>query len=61
MTKTVRIENADMSATRVLVEVWSKGIDGAPDAMISESWLMPTQMFTTYVFGSQYLVVKEAA
>lgn len=61
MTKTVRIENADTSDYKVLVEVWSKGAEGYPDTKEREVLLShPTQMEALGIHSTQYLVVKEA-
>lgn len=60
MTKAVRIENADTSDHKLLVQVWDKGADGAPDVMAKEVPLdNPTALITEYVHGSRYIVVKE--
>ena len=61
MTKSVRIENADTSSYKVSVEVWQKGIDGAPDALASSTPLdNPAAMGTFYIHSHQYLIVREA-
>ncbi len=60
MTKTVRIENADNAKYEVIVEVWDKGIDGAPDILSSSTVLKnPTEMAAPYITSSRYLIVKE--
>jgi len=60
MTKQIRIENADTSTPKVEVQIWDKGVDGAPDRLAETLPLsMPTQMVTAYVHGSRYLVVRE--
>ena len=60
MTKSIRVENADTSEWKVVVQVWQKGIGSEPDVMSSEHKLdSPADMITEYVHGSQYLVVKE--
>ena len=64
MTKQVRIENADTAAYKVLVEVWDKGVDGAPDTLaLTVSLDYPTAMTDSnvYITSTRYLVVKEAA
>lgn len=65
MTKKVRIENADTSTFKVVVEVWDKGYpEGTPDTMVAEHRLdhpaamTPESLFIT---SSRYLVVKESA
>lgn len=61
MTKKVRIENADTSTHKVVVQTWSKGADGAPDTMQKEQELMyPADIGDFWVWKEQYIVVKEA-
>lgn len=61
MTKQVRIENADTSNYKVVVEVWDKGVDGAPDQLANTLPLdYPTALAQTYLTSTRYLVVKEA-
>ena len=63
MTKRVRIENADMAAYKVLVQVWDKGLDGKPDVMAFERTLAnPTDITgdEVYLTNTRYIVVKEA-
>lgn len=72
MTKMVRVENADTSPYRVLVQVWDKSYpvkqeDGsfvtAPDTLVKEIHLdHPTAMTGTdcCITDSRYLIVKEA-
>ena len=65
MTKAIRVENADNSTHKVMLQVWNKGRDlgdgnSEPDTMVKEVPLNhPTAMAEEYVHGSQYLVVKE--
>ena len=62
MTKQVRIENADTAPYRVLVQVWDKGADGAPDVLVKEVTLRhPTAMTgqDVYLTSTRYIVVKE--
>ncbi len=69
MTKKVRIENADTSNHKLVVQVWQKGAtmpDGmggknqAPDVMANEYAINgPTDMVDCYVHSHQYLVVRE--
>lgn len=62
MTKHVRIENADTANYGVAVEVWDKGIDGAPDTLVfTEELKFPTAMTSAsvYLTSTRYLVVKE--
>lgn len=63
MTKKVRIENADTSDWKVIVQIWDKGADGAPDTLVKEIPLShPTAMTgdDCYITGTRYIVVKEA-
>lgn len=61
MTKAVRIENADTSDYKVVIEVWDKGIDGAPDTLVKTEVLgFPTAMSNDlYITSTRYLIVKE--
>lgn len=61
MTKAVRIENADTSHYRVIVETWDKGRDGAPDTLVRTTELnYPTRQIEEGITNTRYLVVKEA-
>lgn len=64
MTKKVRIENADTSDIKVIVEVWDKGYpDGTPDTFVTSYQLnYPTAMTHEgcYITSSRYLIVKES-
>lgn len=64
MTKLVRIENADMSAYKVIVEIWDKGYPaGQPDTLAKTIELNhPTAMTGSdvYLTNTRYIVVKEA-
>lgn len=62
MTKKVRIENADTSDYKVVVQVWDKGLNGEPDTMAFERRLdYPTAMTgdDIYLTSTRYVVVKE--
>lgn len=63
MTKTVRIENADNSTFKVIVQVWDKGYpEGEPDKLVREITLAnPCDMTGSdcYLTSTRYLVVKE--
>lgn len=64
MTKAIRVENADTSDWKVVVQTWDKGVDGSPDTLVSEQKLdYPAAMTDsgTYITGTRYLVVKEAS
>lgn len=62
MTKRVRIENADNSSFKVVVQVWDKGQNGEPDTLAAEHRLdYPTAMTndSVYLTSTRYIVVKE--
>ena len=61
MTKNIRIENADTSDWKVLVEVWDKGYpEGEPDKLAKTVLLdNPTNQFYDYITSSRYLIVRE--
>jgi hypothetical protein len=57
----VRIENADHSGYKVLVQTWHKNpYPGQPDKKVAEVYLPnATDLGTFNVHSSQYLVIKE--
>lgn len=62
MTKNIRIENADTSEYKVVVEVWDVGHDGRPDVKVRDYLLNhPTAMTPSdlYITSTRYLIVKE--
>jgi len=64
MTKQVRVENADTSDHKLVVEVWDQGseVDGVvtPDSKSHEISLdNPADMATECVHSTRYLVIKE--
>jgi len=60
MTKAIRIENADTSSHKVVVEIWERHGVSEPDKLIGTKELShPTQMETLTIWGSRYLVIKE--
>lgn len=64
MTKAIRVENADTSAYKVLVQTWDKGVDGQPDVLAKEQVLgHPTAMAGAagdlYLTSTRYIVIKE--
>lgn len=64
MTKHIRVENADNSDWKVIVQVWDKGPNGEPDTLAFEEKLdYPTAMSSTaiYLTSTRYVVVKEDA
>lgn len=63
MTKRVRIENADTSSYKVVVQVWDKGHYGKPDTLAFERELNNPCDITgddVYLTSTRYVVVKEA-
>lgn len=64
MTKRVRIENADGSNYKVVVQVWDKGYpEGEPDKLAFERVLNnPTDMTgdDVYLTSTRYIIIKEA-
>ncbi len=61
MTKHVRIENADTSEHKVVVQTWERGVDGQPDVLKFEEDLEhPTAMLTGTIWKERYLIVREA-
>lgn len=63
MTKRVRVENADNSDYKIVVQVWDKSyMEGQPDTLVREIKLdYPTSLTPEdlYITNSRYLVVKE--
>lgn len=63
MTKQVRVENADTSPYKVIVEVWDKGYPaGFPDVLAQTFVLArPAAMTDTrcYITSTRYLIVRE--
>ena len=63
MTKQVRVENADTSSYKVVVEVWDRGYPaGQPDILAKTIRLdHPTAITGSdcYITSTRYLVVKE--
>ena len=68
MTKKVRIENADTSNFKVVVQIWDKAVgapppaDQAPDTLVKEIRLDYPAAMTgedVYLTNTRYIVVKE--
>lgn len=60
MTKAIRVENADMSNHKVMVQVWEKPIDGGHAKMVIEYPLnQPTAMIEQTIWKNHFLVIKE--
>lgn len=58
MTKKVRVENADNSSYKLVVQTWQKSEDG--DKLISEKELNhAADISEFYIHSTQYLIVKE--
>lgn len=74
MTKSIRVENADTSPYKVVVEVWDKGRVTSPATETSTERREPDTLFRTinldhpcamtpqdvYLTSTRYLVIKEA-
>lgn len=58
MTKNVRIENADNSNYKVVVEVWETK-DGVGQFIESKPLNNPTDMLNIAIWSNRYLVVRE--
>lgn len=60
MTKKVRVEDADTSGYKLVVQTFDKRHDGGPDVLVSEVPLNgPCDLRDFYVHSSRYLVIKE--
>lgn len=60
MTKRVRIENADASDHKLVVQVWDEGYRHEEDAMRSEHKLStPWSMVELDVWKGSYIIIKE--
>lgn len=62
MTKYVRIENADTSQYKVVIEVYEKAPPsvGGPDKLVSTLRAdYPTEMVREYLTSTRYIVIKE--
>ena len=59
MTKYVRIENADMTAHKVDVEVWQKNVTGGSVLVSTTPLDDPTALAQFMIHSMQYLIVKE--
>lgn len=60
MTKAIRVENADISDHKVMVQVWEKPQDGGHAKMIEEHPLdNPTAMIEKTIWKDHFLVIKE--
>jgi len=58
MTKQIRIENADTSDHKVVVQIWQK--NGEEEILTEVKRLdYPTAMETFLIYQGQYLVIKE--
>lgn len=65
MTKNIRIENADTSPYKVIVQIWDKAypLGSGPDVLVREINLdYPTAMTQSdvYITNTRYIIVKEA-
>lgn len=59
MTKNIRIENADCSKYKVVVEVWDTVMGDIPVLVETKQLSNPTDMLNISIWGSRYLVVRE--
>lgn len=60
MTKRVRVENADNSNFKLVVEVWDKKEEGIPDVLQSTVELThPTDLKDFTIWSDRYLIIKE--
>lgn len=60
MTKAIRVENADTSSHKVVVQVWEKPVDGGHAKMIEEHPLdIPTAMIEKTIWKGHFLIIKE--
>ena len=60
MTKNVRIENADNSAYKIVVEVWDTIMGDVPVLVETKTLNNPTDLLTQAIWGGRYLVIREA-
>lgn len=61
MTKHIRVENADTSDHKVMVQIWDKGTDSAPDKLVDEFELHNVQLRELTIWDTRYIVVKEVS
>lgn len=59
MTKTIRIENADMSDWKVDIEVWDELESGKLSLVGRYSLDSPTNMQELYITSTRHIVIKE--
>jgi len=60
MTKRVRIENADNSHYRIVVDVFDRNHTVGPDFLVETHEINnPTDLVELYVHSERYLVVRE--
>ncbi len=60
MTKSIRVENADNSNHKVVVQVWERGPEGGHAKMLTEHRLdYPTSMVEKTIWKDHFLVIKE--
>ncbi|MEL4280716.1 MULTISPECIES: hypothetical protein [Shewanella] len=59
MTKRIRVENADTSDHKVVVQLWDKGTDSAPDNLVKEFELHNVQLEELTIWDTRYIVIKE--
>jgi hypothetical protein len=60
MTKRIRVENADTSDHKVMVQVFEKPVGGGHAKLVKESPLnYPTSMLEETIWKNHFLVIKE--
>ena len=63
MTKQIRVENADNSDYRVVVQIWDSCVpENHPHTLVSETFLNHPCAMTgpeAYITATRYLVIKE--
>jgi hypothetical protein len=60
MTKAIRIENADTSTYKVVVETWEM-LNGEPMKVAENLLPYPTALATITIYSGRWLVVREAS
>ena len=59
MTKNIRIENADNSKYKVVVEVWDTVMGDIPVLIETKTLANPTDMLNIAIWGGRHLLVRE--
>lgn len=61
MTKRLRLENADTSDHKVVVQLFDKSQDGSPDTLFEEFEIHPIELRELTVWDTRYIVIKEVS